>query len=655
MIRFAVHIILFLGMQMSVFGQLAVDLPMAEHAVLQRDKIITLQGTTSASSSVYVIIDDHRHEASTDMNGKWAISLPPKAAGGPHKVSITNGRNVLTYIDIWYGDVWLASGQSNMEWSVNQSANAIVEKQDAEYPLIREFYVDHEIALSPVQRLTKGSWVKANKETVGKFSAVAFYFARKIWKETNIPIGIIHSSWGGSQAESWISIDAMKNAEHLKAYAASYTPDWFTLDSQLESKIAQRYLDGKNQIPTADDEAKYITDPNLMMTRPATFPMGSWDWKGASAFRGAGYMSTYVDIAPDLPNQPTELSLGSCHCRLQVYVNGKEVANEIGAGLRKFKLPPNTWATGQNYLLIKIGAPLNEGWKEVGIHGKESELSIQAGEFTLPLAGLTWHHIPAFGDKHYYEHWMNNAGSIIYNAMIAPICHYTIKGTIWYQGESNAGRASEYDKTMNLLINSWREKWGKEMPFYFVELSSYGPRQNSNEGSAWAELRESQKKTDDLMPHTERVTTIDIGNAGDIHPTNKQDVGYRLAAFALRNDYGINDIDPDFPTIERATFKKGKALLVAKSYGGKWSVKDENGEIRGFELKDANGKWHFGQATIDKKQNIVVSNPLVSKTVAVRYAWADAPTEANLFGANGLPLRPYRSDNDKSLTEGVKF
>jgi sialate O-acetylesterase len=400
------------------------------------------------------------------------------------------------------------------------------------------------------------------------------------------------------------------------------------------------------------EEKKYL-DPDYDFSRwIAANPMGQWDWKGIWAWRGNGFMARKVQIPADFVEQETTLGLAESYSYNEVYINGQQIFKGILKGKREIVVPRNTWKTGENRIVIKMNRTIEPEWFGLGLLGVTDDVFVATKTDKIPLAKDSWHLMPSFAEKHEYAHSSNNIGTTIYNGMIAPLVPFAMRGVLWYQGETNAGRSFQYRQTFPLLIEDWRKKWGADLYFYFVQLSSFGRNQSSNEGSGWAELREAQMMTLSL-PKTGMAVTIDIGNPTDIHPTNKQDVGLRLAANALKHIYG-EDIPFSSPLFDSVRFEGGRAIVLFKyAYDG-LTVKDKFGYLRGFEIAGEDKVFYYAQAQIEGDK-VVVSHPKVAKPVAVRYAWADAPVDANLYNSAGFPASPFRTDDWKGVTVGVKF
>lgn len=645
-------VVLLLALHSAAFAQIKLARLFSDHVVLQRQKAIPVWGWASPNETVKVSLANQTQSAQADASGKWLVKFSPMEAGGPHQLTASAQSGNVSVKDILIGEVWLCSGQSNMEWRVANADNYLEEKKDADYPQIRHFFVEHEVSMVPEKELKSGEWKLASSENVGNFTAVGFFFARELYKKLNIPIGLLHSSWGGSQIEGWISKEAMLTDEDLKAYAQNLPDNWTDADAILDKKTRASLFGDDKINPSADDEKKYLS-ANYVFSKwkHAGSPLGQWDWKGIWMFRGSGYMARMIEVPAEIVAKETTLGLGVQDNLNEIYINGELIFKGIVKGVRKISIPADTWKAGDNKLVIKFGKMVEPSWYGLGLMGTADDLYLTDGSLKISLAE-NWKIMPSFADKHEYLHSSNNVGTTIYNSMIAPLVPFAIRGALWYQGESNAGRAYQYRTSFPLMINDWRKQWNDDFSFYFVQLSSFGSYQNSNQGSNWGELREAQTMTLSL-PKTGMAVTTDVGNPKDIHPTNKQDVGHRLAVNALKFDYGQNVLHSG-PMFESVKFDKGKATLSFKYVGKGLSAKDKFGYLKGFEIAGDDKTFYYAKAEIIGNK-VVVYHPKGVKPVAVRYGWADAPEEANLFNADGLPASPFRTDDWKGLTISNKF
>ncbi len=643
---------MFLIVQFAACAQVKLARVFGDHMVLQRQKPIAVWGWAAPNKDVTVRLANNTAGTKADGSGAWKLNLPAMEAGGPYTLTVSDGNSSSQVTDVLVGEVWLLSGQSNMEWPVRAAKDFAKEKKDANYPKIRQFFVEHQVSMAPEKDLNTGEWNVASEETVGSFSAVGFFFARDIFQKINVPIGLIHSSWGGSQIEGWISKEAMLESTELKKYAQNMPANWLEADAITDRKLRATLLGSAAINPSMADEAKYLRpgyDSGKWLY--AASPLGQWDWKGLFSFRGKGFMNKTIELSAGQAAKASILSLAIQNSRNQIYINGKLVADTTIFGQRKINLPANTWNAGPNSLMIKFENMTEPKYYGLGLMGNPSDLYLAFGSERIDISE-NWRIMPSFAENHDYVHSANNVGTTIYNGMIAPLIPNSIRGCLWYQGESNAGRAYQYRSSFPMMIQDWRKRWADEFSFYWVQLSSYGPNQDSNKGSGWAELREAQTMTLSL-PKTGQAVTIDIGNAADIHPTNKQDVGRRLAAIALKQDYGIEQVYQG-PSLAHVAFKRGKATISFNNIGKGLVLKDKFGYLKGFEIAAKDKVFAYSRAEIvDNK--VVITYPKKKKIVAIRYAWADAPDDANLYNMEGFPALPFRTDDWVGITYGKSF
>lgn len=635
----------------TCFGQVKLARLFSDHVVLQRQKPIPVWGWANANEKVNVTLAGQSQNTKADATGKWMVKFTPLEAGGPFKMTVTAKSGSINVNDILIGEVWLCSGQSNMEWRVSQANNFNEEKKNADYPKIRHFYVEHEVTIDPQADLKSGEWKVASPENVGNFTAVGFFFARELYQKLNIPIGLLHSSWGGSQVEGWISKEGMLTNNELKSYAEHLPSNWKDADYAHDQKV-QKQLLGSNINPTLDDEKKYLTaNYDISKWLYADSPMGQWDWKGIWAYRGDGYMARTIEVPKEAVSTETTLALAENDSYNEIYINGKLVSQGVIKGVRKITIPVNTWQTGTNQLMIKFGNMQSLPWMGLGLIGSATDLYVEVDNQKISIA-TGWRLMPSFAGKHEYVHSSNNIGTTIYNGMIAPLVPFAMRGSLWYQGEANTGRAYQYRQTFPLMIDDWRKKWNDDFSFYFVQLANYGPYQNSNQGSNWAELREAQTMTLSL-PKTGMAVITDIGNPNDIHPTNKQDVGHRLAINALKKDFGQN-IEYSSPMFESVSYEDGKAIVSFKNIAKGLVIQDKFGYLKGFEITGEDKVFYYAKAElVDNK--VIVYHPKGLKPISVRYAWADSPMDANLFNSEGLPANSFRTDTWPGMTINTKF
>jgi sialate O-acetylesterase len=623
----------------------------SDHAVLQRQKNIPVWGWASANEKVTVSLAKQSLVTKANADGRWQVSFSPMEAGGPHTLSAKGNTNSTTVSDILIGEVWICSGQSNMEWTVDASNNAKAEIRNGDFPEIRHFKVSNALSMKPETDLNTGEWKICNPSNVGQFTAVGYFMARELYQKLKVPIGLMNTSWGGSQVEGWISKDAMMASPELKNYAQTMPATWEESDQRTDSEIKTKFWGKSDAKVTLAEEANY-TKSNFDVSKwlSVGFP-SSLDWQGLWSFRGKAYVSRSVTIPAHFVSQNTVLSFGRNDSECAVWINGKLIEKSIKSEQRIVKIPLNTWKEGENTIVLSIGTIKEPSWYGVGLHGGSEEYFVEYDGEKITLAGNGWKAAPSIAEPYHYEHLNNSVGTTIYNAMLAPLIPMAMRGAIWYQGETNADRAYQYRKTFPLMINDWRKRWNDEFPFLFVQLSSFGANQNSNEGSNWAELREAQTMTLALSKTGMAVCT-DVGDPKDIHPTNKQDVGKRLAASALSVAYGQSV--PSSPLYENVVFKNDKAIVSFSAAPNGLMAKDRYGYVRGFEIAGPDKVFYYAQAQIIGNK-IEVSHPKVSSPASVRYAWSNSPDEANLFNTEGFPVSAFRTDSWTGVTEARVF
>jgi sialate O-acetylesterase len=525
-----------------------------DHMVLQRDQKVPVWGWADADEEVTVTILGEKVTAKPGPDGRWQVLIGGlKASDQPIEMTVT-GKNIITIKDILVGDVWVASGQSNMEWALNNTNHAKEELPNTKQPMIRLFMVPKKVALEPQKDIaphqTLGKWELCDPSTVGKFSAVGYWFAKDIAVTQKVPVGMIGTYWGGTPAQAWTSIEALKAMPECKEYVS-------TFETALDPAKVQERLER--------DTAKYEQDK------------AKWDEEVGNAFNEKlTAWQSQADAGKPAPPRPTP----------------------------------------------SRPAPRKPG--------KLSESN----------------HLP----------------SGLYNGMIAPIVPFGIKGAIWYQGESNAGRPVEYQTLFPGMITDWRNRWGQgQFPFLWVQLANFMKRTDEPTQSAggWAGLREAQSMALRL-PATGQAVIIDIGEEKDIHPRDKKNVGQRLALSARAIAYGENIVHSG-PVYDSMKIEGDKIRLSFKHTGGGLTIgaapttrpgqepEQPAAKLIGFVIAGTDQKFVWADATIEG-DSVIVSSPDVKDPAAVRYAWGNNPA-ANLYNKDGLPASPFRTDNWKDASK----
>lgn len=621
--------------------------------VLQRDVPLRIWGKASAGEPITVKFHSQERKTSADKNGDWLVVLSPEKAGGPYTLNV-RGKETITLKGILMGDIWLCSGQSNMEFPVkgwSSVYNADEEIKQADFPRIRLFTVEKNVEALPVDYLKGGVWQTCSPASISPFSAVGYFFGRALQKDLQVPIGLINSTWGGTQIEAWISHAGFVNDPHFKEViktAPSLTINELVEKRQLREKQYLELL--QKGLPDAADSAQWKTAGYDHRNWSVMDLPGLWEQQqNLSRLDGVVWFrkDIYVDSAD--AGKAGVLHLAKIDDRDETYLNGVMIGGIAGWNTdRAYSVPEGLLKPGKNVIAIKVEDSGGGG----GIHGEGSDLFLTVNNHKKSLTGA-WHY-----RVEKIAHSSNGIGpneypSLLYNAMIHPFHQLNIKGVIWYQGEANAWRANEYKYGLPLLISDWRNWFNnKNLPFYYVQLTSYDAGNgNSNQGSTWAELRESQSATL-RVPKTGMAVTIDIGDAKDIHPRNKKDVGERLAAIALQHTYGVNKISSG--PVYAAMRKAGQKLVIDFSLVGKGLTAKGATELSGFEIAGSDRKFFPAKAIIVGK-SVELSSVEVPNPVATRYAWADDASNANLFNKDGWPAAPFRTDNWPGITEKNKY
>jgi len=644
---------LFVLMVADAFGQLKVAEIFGSHMVLQQKTAVPIWGRAAAGDVVRVQcswLTGQPLTARTDAAGKWSLSVTtPAGSLAPQRIEVADGKNTLVLDDVLIGEVWLCSGQSNMEWSVHDCNYSPAQTRASAYPHIRHFKVNHVVSLEPQEHLDAGDWTVCADGTVQWFSAVGYFFARELADRYGVPVGLVNSSWGGSQVESWISGEGMARSELFKNYMARFPKTWADADAASLAKVKRYIFPDDRPDPTAEEEAAYLNPDFDVSNWRTVHPTASWDWQQVWAFRGTGYMVFDFDLDEKAAAADATLRLGYYDGPAEIFVNGQRIWAGKNDGPLEIVVPASRLRMGKNRLFLKQTLGKSTTWVEMGTRGNEADFWLKTAQSKISLAEK-WRIMPSFADPLYFVHSSNNLGTAIYNAMIHPLLRFPIKGVIWYQGETNAGRAHEYRQAFPLLIQDWRRLWGTDFAFLFVQLANYQANNGtSNGGSEWAELREAQTLTLQL-PKTGMAVTADIGDSKDIHPRNKLDVGRRLAREAFRAAYGEN-LPPGSPTAPQVVFSENRAVL---KYPASLTVRDKYGYVHGFEVAGDDRVFHYAKAEVSGS-TVTVQAAAVPRPLSVRYAWADDPNDLNLYTTEGFPVAPFRSDDWKCRTEGVRF
>jgi len=633
----------------SLFANANVKLPLlfSDRMVLQRNEPIPVWGWADANEKIEVHFNKQILKTKADKNGKWLIHLKAEIAGGPYEMSI-KGKNEIVLKDVLVGEVWICSGQSNMEFTVDRAMNAKQEMNDSDFPMIRQFLVEKDLSATPKSTLKAAKWDVCNKSTVGNFTAVGYFFAKQLYAQLNIPIGIINTSWGGTCVETWTSREAFENSDEFKGMIAQMPKmDIDSLSKNQIKSVTERIENIQGSKINASDETSFKESSFNDGNWPEMNVPELWENQQLGNLDGVVWMRKSFVISKEDSENEALLELAKIDDMDVTYINGIEVGttNQYDKK-RAYQIPFKTIREGKNVIAIKIFDYSGGG----GIWGEASDLKLSLNSKVMPLSGKWKFNVTEIKS----EVSPNSYPSLLYNAMVNPLIPYAFQGVLWYQGEANVGRANQYKKAFPLMINDWRTKWDQgNFPFYFVQLSSYNEfNGNSTNGSKWAELREAQTKTLQTL-NTGMCVTTDIGNPKNIHPTNKQEVGKRLAAIALHDIYNKNVVFRG-PTFKSMEIKEDQMTLTFENIGGGLMTPNKSGNIKGFEIAGADKVFHYAKAYLEDNK-VVIINENVKNPVAIHYGWADDASDSNLFNKEGLPASAFRTDDWETLTKDAEY
>ena len=623
--------------------------------VLQRNQAIPIWGWAEPGEKITVRFHAQEKNIRTGRDGRWMVRLDAETAGGPYIMTIA-GTGQVTFSNVLVGEVWICSGQSNMEMPIagwGRINHYQQEIQEANYPLLRQFKVPNTVSEVPRDDVRGGAWKVCSPETAGDFTATGYFFARELYRQLQVPIGLINTSWGGTMVETWISRETLAGNDEFRDVVASMsTQDPEAAAKQRTADLLKTItaLQGSGGNNEKTDSWKDMTFDDSHW--PHMKLPGLWEQQGMGLEELDGvvwFRKTFI-VKDEDAGLPAVLELGKIDDSDDSYVNGTLVGglkNQYNEP-RAYHVPAGVLKAGRNVIAVRVEDTGGGG----GIYGDAGDMKLNIGGKTISLAG-DWSFRVALALTT-SSSGPNSAPTLLYNGMIAPLIPYAIRGAIWYQGEANTGRAYQYRKAFPLMISDWRKHWNEgNFPFYFVQLASFDASNgNSEHGSEWAELREAQTMTLSL-PNTGMAVTTDIGDAHDIHPKNKQDVGRRLAAVALHNCYG-QPVEYSGPVFQSMKVQGNKVMVRFTHTGSGLLAKDRYGYLRGFELAGEDHRFRYAKAYIEG-DGIVVYQDSISNPVALRYGWADDAGDANLYNREGFPAGPFRTDNWKGLTEGVKY
>ncbi|MCP8899699.1 sialate O-acetylesterase [Gilvimarinus xylanilyticus] len=612
---------------------------LTEGAVLQRQQPLTLWGQADPDEAIKVSLNGEQVGSfNADNNGRWHWEGDTYPAGGPHTLVI-EGDNRIELSDIYFGDVWLAAGQSNMEMkmsNIKERYAAVLAQSDN--PRIRHFQVPKNAVYDgPQNDLPGGEWLAANPDNALNFSAVGYFFARQIERTQNVPVGIIMNAYGGSGAQAWMSPEALKNYPHYVEQAKRNAQPGYVDDAKAadNAKAAPWYenLHKADQGTHAQPQwsATELDDSDW---QPVNLP-GQWSDSGIEDLNGVLWLRKTISVPESAAGQAGMLRLGRIVDADTAYINGQKVGNTTYLyPQRRYSIPEGLLTAGDNTIVVR--AVTNAG---NGGFVKDKPYRLEAGDTHVSLEGEWRAKVGARVEPApSREFWDMGQPVGIYNAMLAPMTPMPLKGVIWYQGESNAGKPEEYTTLLPAMIRQWRHEFGQpELPFIYAQLPGFGEPVDDPVQDGWANMRQAQTKVLS-EPNTAMAVTIDLGEWNDIHPLNKKPVGERLALLARQQVYGETRLQAEAPAPYVMQVNDGQAFIsTAHAYGG---LTSKDGKPDGFAIAGKDGEFVWAEAELDGDLIRIWSDD-VKEPVKVRYAWSDFPARANVYNSAGLPLMPF--------------
>ncbi len=620
----------------QIHADVKVPAIISDNMVLQAEMPVNIWGKADPSEEVTVAFAGQTKTVKADAQGNWNIVLEPMKSNTESASLKITGKNSIEVKNVLVGEVWLGSGQSNMEWSASQTLNAKEETQAANYPLIRHFKVKVNISSSEQDDI-EGQWTVCSPSTMPGYSAILYYFGRDLFKQMKQPVGLINSSLGATSIQPWLSqavLDA--NPDYAKAVTVPK-------EKYSSLKVYNQYKDDTQRPCLNKDEGNRGEESGWHKTDCDTK-----DWKEVQSlmfaekalnknFDGAIWFRGELEMPADRQDKDFFIKFEPVTDAFTIYFNGEKVASgaqQLNIGWPSYKIPGKLVKAGKNILTIRFFNAFGNGAAgRVVFYDGPTDLKFSAKWFCkvekeYPIANVP--NLPAFRDL----------PGALYNAMIAPINPYTVRGTLWYQGEGNTWAPAIYAKMLQDLATSWRAaKKQPEMPVYVVQLANYMAVKNEPAESNWAHLRESQAKILEI-PNTAIAVAIDVGEANNIHPANKQEVSRRLSLAARHFCYGEKALEYSGPLFSSASIE-GSKIRIKFSHAKGLKSKD-GGAVKGFAIAGEDKKFVWADAVIEG-DSVLVSNPDLKNPAFVRYAWADNPV-CNLYNSDNLPAVPFRTD-----------
>ncbi|MBE9510177.1 MAG: beta galactosidase jelly roll domain-containing protein [Bacteroidetes bacterium] len=622
----------------------------SSNMVLQQGTKIPVWGWADNGEKVSVTLNGNTLETIADEGGKWMVKFPQMQYGGPHTMTI-EGENTIIFKNIMIGEVWICSGQSNMAFALNQSSNGKEEIANSDYPEIRLFIVPRKIAQYPQSDIEEGEWVPCSPEASASFSAVGYFFGKKLHQDLNVPVGLIQSTWGGTVAESWTSGNTIKDDPDFKEKYKELLGLDIKNYKQHQEEIYKEILGGEILLKDEGliDGVAHYAAPDFDDSDWKTIHVPDfWENQGYKFIDGIAWYRKEIILTKEQAQRDCELHLGKIDDSDITWINEEQIGSTINEynRFRNYPITTGLLKEGKNILAVRVEDTGGRG----GISSDQpGDIHLLSGKQKIFLAGA-WKFKLTKVDLRVTYPGPNSFPTLLYNGMINPIVPYAIKGVIWYQGESNANRAKQYRRIFPNMITDWRTNWeNNDFPFLFVSLANYKEVPPEPGESSWAELREAQTMALKLKG-TGMALAIDIGEANDIHPKDKQTVGNRLVLTALKKGYH-KDIVYSGPLYLSMKVKENKVEIIFSETGNGLISNNSSDDIKGFSIAGADKQFFWAEAKIVAGNKVVVWCNDVKSPVAVRYAWADNPGPLNLYNKEGLPANPFRTDSWPGITK----
>ena len=646
-----INVIGFLLLYFSVSGYSNIKLPalISDGMVLQRDTKDNIWGWAAPGEKVTVRFIGKTYRTITDSHGDWKIVLPATKAGGPYIMNIS-GSNTLTVRDILIGDVWFCSGQSNMVLPMERVKEKYPDEiANANWPEIRNFFIPTASDVTSIHDdLPPGKWVAATPKDVLGFGALTFFFAKSIYQTYKVPIGIINSSVGGTPVEAWISKEGFKELAQYAARVEKFR------DTSFIKKFIRPVVPGGTSAGQTTKRPLIESDKGLTGSKtwydPTYVPEGwhkfwlpgYWADQGVKGLNGVVWFRKEIDVPASMTGKPARLFMGRIVDADKVYVNGV-LSGSITYQYppRRYELPEGLLKPGKNLIVVQVTNTSGKGGfvpdKPYYLTAAGENIDIR-GDWQYKVGQVFRPMVFVAGDRSISQ---QNEPTGLYNTMVAPAVNYTLKGMIWYQGESNAGKPEVYQNLLKALITDWRTKWKQaNLPFLYVQLPNFMEVQYLPSESQWAELREGQRKALSVS-NTAMIVTIDVGEWNDIHPLEKKVIGERLSLAARKLAYGDNSIVYSGPMYKSSRIE-GNKIIITFDHIGTGLIAKGGGELNYFAVAGEDKKYVWAEAEI-KDNQVIVWSDMVTDPMYVRYAWADNPESANLYNKEELPASPFEA------------